>query len=388
MENSKNHLRSKELRIMGNLMQIFHFGLFSDPHFEEINAGIENLIPYWKSPSFKFERLVFSSVDELANFLQVNEEFLFPKESTEEIFSLAGNINLIYQIEHLLEPYSSSNQAVGINFFCENSAQELENLKIAFEDKLKDFAGSIDPKISFIHPTYQIDLTSGKKKRRRGTTKLPIEFRKLLKQISPNTENLLKASEFYGSKVFQTFTKLFVQHRLNRGSESENEVNFFSNPVEEKKAAEKITYNTELSPINLPLPKQPMKFIDFQGDQLNWIEIRFKHYLEGEFYQNIHQSLSQLIEGEKIKLLRTHFVFDAWEDGINFKKASSDSFTLTWNELELAFQQQNPEFLHQYFSGKKMQACYFRLTPKIEENDFRLELMQRLFPLHFKIVMR
>ena len=72
-------------------------------------------------------------------------------------------------------------------------------------------------------------------------------------------------------------------------------------------------------------------------------------------------------------------------DPLQQRSASNDQFVLTWNDVELAFLQHNVPVLQHFQEASDSSpstgriALYCQLTPRIEDEDFRIERLEHTF---------
>ena len=131
------------------------------------------------------------------------------------------------------------------------------------------------------------------------------------------------------------------------------------------------------------MPDFPIKYYDLQGDSS--IEFRFRDYVPAKtFYLWLEWLEKVLKKNDKVvdntlQMLRVSVNYEAWSDDINFKKATHDRMFYCLNDWTLAFYQNNFTGIPpQNIESQNVVTNYFELTGTIEEDDFRVKLLEKI----------
>ncbi|TFH29976.1 MAG: hypothetical protein E4G98_02910, partial [Promethearchaeota archaeon] len=324
-------------------MRGYHYGQFPGNSPQNWSSIIPALMQRWKNPYGKLARLIFSAPSHALDFLQAND-YLMGTESQEiPSISLVGHPDFLYDSSPLLSEFKNHKIDPTIELLTQNSPSEIENLGTVLHDILPDLPTERFPRLSLIHPEYHIDFTQKKTRKQSIYRKFPPSIIKLGKEFGVAMEGKPVGNIYFGSRVFQSFVRLFLASRKLDTLDTDNTSLSFTIDS---------TYNTEFSSQELPLPPNSMKFYDFQWKQSQWIEMRIDGWLPPDVLPQILADMDIRSKNKQILMFRCSFVKEAWEDEVNFKTASRDRFFLArgdpWGDPELAFQHQNPQMLNNF----------------------------------------
>jgi hypothetical protein len=371
-------------------------------HYQNVPINIEkqNLFQYiqeleqlsrmWVNPIFKFDRIIFSVPGAARHFLtklpgtswgKINweselktcsencnsSEFLVQKSKYENFeithFPIVRcNPALMFQISSLLQIFPLNDDGfrdLRFELLAEETTECKQDLKMILQDFWTEWKISNPPRCSYIHTQYEVNLGQDPKTLKhptRRTRRPPATFQRWLQKIAPQWYPASIGNEYYGKSTFSFFIPYLVDG---------------------------------IPQISKYFPPAPMKYYDFlQSEQ---IELRFEEWISNSLFFQWLKDL-HVIEQEfpnALVMVRVKVAYDAWDSENDHKSAGQDEFWITWNDIEFAFKHQNRDFLKSFNSTQKIPShlsFFFNLTPKIEDSDFRIAILEDIF--HHSVRMR
>ena len=359
---------------------------FTDPF--DFLPLLSKLSESWKNPFVKINRIIFSNLATARQFLEqisatqwksVNQDQIPEcekckansdenlEENLEETKILAKPPQIItssenaYEIERILNLFGDFQPILKTELLCQDTPKTLDTLKYFMQDKYPDLCLITPVRCSLVHNEYEIDTTTAKKRKKKNR-KPPAAFQRFLKKIAPHLYPNSIGNDYYGKPVFSSYLTLF--NNIISSSQSQNET---ASEIEQK-----IEHFDQI-----PLPPSPLKFYDLQSRE-GEIELRFETYLPLGIFLDWMQILQKLADQfeNSLEMLRCSVVYDYWETDLEQKSAKNDRFFFTWNDVEFAYQEKNNPYLSLFTKNSGSGSIYLKLTPFIEDSDFRVQLLE------------
>jgi hypothetical protein len=358
--------------------------LTTDLDLSRVNLIMDSLAKQLVAPYFRMDRIIFSEIAVCRQFLEkIPGTQWFEKDEKISQFCLENcdmkeekanqsmqieesevpriicSVDTAYELERAVIPLKQQKNEIELEILSENTPKSLESIRYFLEDKASDFQLKIPPKSSLIQTNYLIDYSETdhiqKKigiRERKKRNKPPEEFIQLLKKIAKTNYSQFLGKVYYGKSVIQSLLE------IDKAAKSQQ--------------------------LNQLMKISPIKYYTLLEKE-GWIELRFKSFISQELMSIWMKILSKILTKTEtgLEMMRLSCVYEAWETDENYKKASSDSMFITINDIEFALQQKNKSFRTQFFDKTKKKsnngAVYLQLTPKIEDNDFRIDILEKTF---------
>ncbi|WP_457559087.1 hypothetical protein [Candidatus Harpocratesius sp.] len=391
-------------------MQQYHFVNLSKKSSSVLFSNIEKIEENWIDSVAKIERVIFRSMDDLLFFLQkYKKELNSDSDFKQYNIKLITNVSKIKEMDKILDELNenfSISKKIQWEILCNEKFQMNSETIKTIKKFTKKYPSLLFPRFSLVYSQYYIDFTTKRKLQKKRSRRPSKDFQKRVKLWFPDKFPDSIGTEYYGKGVFLAFCKMFVQSRLkNKTSDQEitNKSDTFNSKEETTYNKKEPEFDSTLTQLNLPIPNVPMKYYDFQAEQENWIEIRFNYHISLNNFisimknywlsSNIPNTLSSpsTLSTSNLKsflFFRGSIWYEAWQFEGNFKRASHDRLLLTYADPEFAFFQQNPQFLWNFLNNAYDGTIYFQLTPPIEIDDFRSNLISQIFLKDEKVIFR
>ncbi len=375
--------------------------------FEDLIQTIESLSRIWENPTFKLDRVIFSNLSSARQFLEQmigtgwydriqrekkqngfqcqsgcghsadEPKFVNTLDPIEPPLIVTG-LESLYGITPLLNILHSEDTRLKMEILTSDVPTSLHELGLYLQDSLHELHLTASPRFSEVCSQYEIDFTTNKKRPKKRTRRPSAAFQKILKKYGKTHFPPIMGNQYYGREVFNSFLSLYSSQIDRMKAAEENDI------VNSYERSQK------LSDVH---PQSPMKVYDLAEE--GWCEFRFTGSIPPELLARWLANLREVLEktGGGLEMLRISCLHDAWVSEENYKRAGSDNFYLTINDVELAYLQQNGEFCSEYVKihkeaeqPKHQYATYFQLTPPIGEPDFRINLIKKILKLENMIM--
>ncbi|UYP44117.1 hypothetical protein NEF87_000402 [Candidatus Lokiarchaeum ossiferum] len=266
-----------------------------------------------------------------------------------------------YEIERVLRIFGEYQSTIKTEILCSDTSEALDTMKYFLQDKFPDLCLTTPIRCSLVHNEFEIDTTNNKKTRKKNR-KPPAPFQRFLKISAPHLYPNSIGNDYYGNPVFSSYLTLFN--------------NMLSPSLSENASYTEIEQKIEQFD-QIPLPPSPLKYYDLQTKE-GEIELRFQTYLPLPLFMDWMNVLKRIIDqfDQSLEMFRCSLVYDHWETELEQKSAKLDRFFFSWNDIEFAYTEKNYLFLSQFSAKPGSGALYLKLTPFIEDSDFRIQLLE------------
>jgi hypothetical protein len=334
---------------------------------------------HWENPHIKLERIVFPNLTFARLFLmnlpfssweklnrkvvsaecskecQKNtQELANPTLSTTDLNFSVPHIycspDTAYELTGLLNTLGPEKKKIKMEILTEDTSESRSSLTYFLQDKVHEYELESIPLCSIVHESYEIALDKQETKSKKRNAKPPASFQRILKKSKPDWFPAIMGTEYYGKKVLESFIKLHLTQPYNI--------------------------------IQQLYPECPLKYYDLTTE--GTVELRFKETIPLSNFMVWLDYLQRLSKELKCNplMIRIAIRFDNWISDGNSKSASSDKFVFSWNDVDMAFQQQDFPQLGKFIQDSNpssLSTIYFYLTSLIENDDFRIRLLQEIF---------
>jgi hypothetical protein len=374
-------------------MPIFHYMNSAQNQSHSVFSAwdsVKRLIPYWQEPLFRLDRIIFPNRGTARKFLaelpgtkwgELNTRTKFkpclsdcdPRtaaqiQSNFELIApcnppaIRCNAASVFDLSPLLDVLNMMVSETKLEILSEltpdpeSEVRMKSDLKILLQDVIPTFHLNSPPRCSIVHSTYEIDggtaPVPGKKKQTRRTRRPSAAFQQWFRRIVPQWYPAVVGNEYYGHRVFSFFVPLLLDN------------------------------HPHLTKI---LPSAPMRHFDFADSEQ--FELRFDSWLPfavfSKWMEHLYSVSREFDDDEKGFPDMLHFscTYNKWQTEGQQKHAGQDQFAFTWNDPEFAFQQHNSEFFEHWSANRPPDrwSIYFQLTPRIDDDDFRITLLEEAF---------